>query len=175
MVRAERALPRPRELVDRSGPLHFPDALQPGRSARAARRFRASMAAPPKSIRARSGGSSRSTTICSAARRRGSGSTGSSPRSFGLDVRLSARPLIFISTGFRRLLQQPRVSSARAVRALQHRSAGDDRKPARSARPPSRDPRVRLERPGDHRLSAGSGRWTRSIRASPRTCSASAS
>ena len=60
---------------------------------------------------------------------------------FGLDVRLSrpnGRPLLRHD---RRGSAAPGVPPARAVRALQHRGPRHDRVPARPARPPPRDPR----------------------------------
>ena len=127
------AVPRPGDALRRARPLHFPHALQPGRAARGARHPAARRQPRPRPIRARSGACSPSTTICSAARRRGSGSTMSSPTLFGFTERLSAADRRRLFRPHQRSARPAGIPAARAVRALQHRGDRDDREPARSA------------------------------------------
>ena len=69
--------------ADRPRSLRFPDALQPGRAAARRSASPPSTAARPSRIRAGSGGCSPNIIICSAARPRGSGSTGCSRKCSG--------------------------------------------------------------------------------------------
>ena len=81
VVRRQRAVRQRGRAVHHAGSLRVPDALQPGRAPRGAGHPGAPAAAHGRERRARrSGAASRATIICSAARRRGSGSTTRSTR-----------------------------------------------------------------------------------------------
>ena len=132
--------PDPARLFVVPGPLHLPHALQPGRAARGARHPRARTAARSRPTRARSGAASPRTITCSAARRRGCGSTRPSPSCSASTVRLSAETADDYFDRISECARPAGVPAARAVRALQDRGDRHDRKPARPARAPHGDP-----------------------------------
>ena len=127
-----RAVSRSGDALRRARPLHFSHALQPGDRPGGARHPAADGRGARNSIRARSGGSSPKTIISSAARRRGCGSTTSSRRS-SVSRSGSRRQRRRLFRPHQRGARDAGVSSARALRALQHRGDRDDRQPARSA------------------------------------------
>ena len=90
LVRREPALPRPGPALRRPRPLRLPHALLAGRAARPTSACRAPTAARPRPTAAGSGAASPRTTTCSAAPRRGSGSTTPSRRCSASTTRLSA-------------------------------------------------------------------------------------
>ncbi len=114
-------------------------------------------AARPRPTAARSGRSSLSIIICSAARRRRCGSTGCSPNASASTNGSRPSTADHYYDSIDAALKTPGLPPARAVRAFRHRGDRDHREPARPARPSPRDPRERLERPGDDGLSSRSG------------------
>ncbi len=123
------------ELLLHPGPLCVPHALQPGHRARAL-----GVGNPASAIRARAGGCSPGTITCFAARRRGSGSTGCSPK---LRARVSSRAETadhYYDT-IAAALATDRLPPARAVRALQHRGHRHHRVPLDTLEHHRRDPR----------------------------------
>ncbi len=131
LVCRERAVPRSGAAARRARPLRLPHALQPGRAAGGARRRRAATARRSRPTRARSGGASPSTIICSAARRRGCGSTTCSRRCSASTSGSRPETADHYLRPHRRVPGEAGVPAARAVRALQHRGDRHHREPAR--------------------------------------------
>ena len=173
VVRGRRAVSRRVRALHHAGPLCLPHALQPGHPARGPRH-----PAP----RRRRGGAGRAQDLAHVRR-------ALSPVSRHADAHL-ARPRVrdgvrLHGAADRRIGRShvrphqrvPRaagVPSARAVRALQHRSARDHRVAARSARAAPEAARVRLEGPRDHGVPARSRSSIPNSRASATTCCSSA-
>ena len=117
----------------RARPLPVPDALQPGRRSRRARRRLAPRPVARRSAR-RVAPVRGATFTCSAARRRALWLNYVFAKVFGLEVRLDADTADHYFDAIGEKLAQDGVPAARAVRALQHRGARDDRVAGRHAR-----------------------------------------
>ena len=112
-----------------------------------------SRAVPRRPIRAPPGACSRSTTTCSAARRRVSGSTMSSRRCSASTCGSTPRPRTTTTTPSTRRWRRRTSGRARCSSASASRCSPPPKAPTRSARAPRRDPRQRLAGPRHHRLS----------------------
>ena len=136
VVRRRRAVRRPASLLHRARPLRVPDAVQPGRAARGAGRA-APRRRPVEQPIARAiwrlfaehwhlfrGTPSRAVAGPRVRRRVRHSTSGCTRRDRGS----------LLTTGSRSCLARPGVPTARAVRAVQHRGAGDHRSAARRAR-----------------------------------------
>ena len=153
--------PDPAQLLDRARPLHLPHAVQPGRPAGGSRRADARRLAGRDRRAQDLAAFRRELSSCSAARRRGCGSTIVLSDVFGIDEPLTAATADAHYDRIAECLASGRVPAARAVRALQHRGDRHDRGRARRSALAQDDPRKRLERARRHRLPAGCGRRSR--------------
>ena len=151
LVRRGPAVPRSGDALRRARPLHFPHALQPGRSARAARHPGRDGRRGRRPIRAPSGGSSPSTTISSAARRRASGSTMSSRRCSASPSGSRPQRRTSISTASAKRWRSRSSGRARCSSASTSRSIATTDSPL--------DPLAAS--PGDPRSPAGTGASSR--------------
>ena len=161
MVRRRRAVRERVGAAHHARSLRVPDALQPGRPARGARH-----PAPRRRRRERTSRKRRAQDLADVRR-------ALSPVSRHADQDV-ARPCVRDRVRHRRAADArirgplvrphqrlPRaagVPAARAVRALQHRGAGDDRIAARSARASREDPRLGMEGTRGHRVPPRSRR-----------------
>ena len=166
--------PDPAQLFVVARPLRLPHALLAGRAARdarrAARRRRPDRDRRPQDLAA----ASPSIITCSAARRRGSGSTMSSRR---CSASTSGSTPATADRYYDRIadcLARPEFRPRALFERFRHRGDRDHREPARRPAHAPGDPRLGLERPGRHRLPARSGGRSRvrGLRRQPRRASA---
>ena len=152
LVRRERALPRPGAALRRPRPLRLPHALLAGRAARPTSACRAPTAARPRPTAARSGAASPRTTTCL----RGTPSRlwldHTFETVFGLDRRLSAATADPPTTTSPTAWPGPEFRPRALFERFGIEVIATTESPLDDLRWHRDDPRLRLGRPGGHRL-----------------------